>query len=517
MTEPTAFERLLDSLDGVRRNGNHATARCPAHKDHNPSLSIAKIEGRVLVYCHGGCAIEAVLDASGLAKRDLFDDPHGVSYRYDDGRTVYRTPSKKFRQAAAPKGASTLYRLAGVREAVAAGTTVYLVEGEQDVHAMESLSVVATTAPMGARNFRKVDASPLFGGNIVVIPDLDDAGQNWARQVLDALDGKVDSLRFMAPKIGKDAADHVAAGYGLGDFVPGEPPLEPLEEAEPDVLPGPGNPMGVARVIIRDHQSDDGELTLRHWRGGWMQWRRTHWVEAEEKAIKSWAYGRLERARYWDATGALTLWNPNRRKVGDVLDALAAVAHTAEAIDTPSWLDSVRDGPQDQSSYRATEIVACSDGLLHVGTRKLLELTPLFYNRVAVPFAYDATAPQPTRWLAFLDQLWPDDPEPIAALQEFFGYVLSGRTDLHKILLLIGPTRSGKGTIARVLSALLGKGNVAGPTLASLGTNFGLSPLLGKPLAVVSDARLAGGNVHQVVERLLSLGIGTVRRVEGVG
>jgi putative DNA primase/helicase len=83
--------------------------------------------------------------------------------------------------------------------------------------------------------------------------------------------------------------------------------------------------------------------------------------------------------------------------------------------------------------------------------------------------------------------------------------VLSGRTDLHKIMLLIGPTRSGKGTIARVLAALLGKGNVAGPTLASLGTNFGLSFLLGKPLAVVSDARLAGGNVHQVVERLLSI------------
>jgi putative DNA primase/helicase len=393
-----------------------------------------------------------------------------------------------------------------VREAVAAGTTVYLVEGEQDVHAMESLDVVATTAPMGPRNFHKVDASPLYGAKITVIPDGDEAGQKWAQQVLNALDVKVDSLRFMAPKIGKDAADHVAAGYGLGDFVPIEPPAEPNEQAGPDVLPGPGNPMGVARVIIGDHLTDDGELTLRHWRGGWMQWRETHWVEAEEKAIKSWAYGRLERAWYWDTRAEeLRPWNPNRRKVGDVLDALAAVAHTAEAIDTPSWLDSVRNGPQDQSSYRATEIVACSNGLLHVGTRKLLELTPLFYNRVAVPFAYDAAAPEPTRWLAFLDQLWPDDPESIAALQEFFGYVLSGRTDLHKIVLLIGPTRSGKGTIARVLSALLGKGNVAGPTLASLGTNFGLSPLLGKPLAVVSDARLAGGNVHQVVERLLSI------------
>jgi putative DNA primase/helicase len=281
---------------------------------------------------------------------------------------------------------------------------------------------------------------------------------------------------------------------------------------EPDPLPAPSDPMGVARVLIEDHNYD-GELTLRHWRNGWMQWRGTHWVEAEEKAIRSWLYERLESAEYWHVQPATKTreeiceqrpWNPNRHKVADVLDALAAVAHTSEGIDPPEWL-LVRSGPRTNPMYIAHEIVACSNGLLHVGTRKLFDLTPLFFNRVAVPFAYEPTAAEPVRWLQFLNQLWPDDPESIAALQEFFGYVLSGRTDLHKIMLLIGPTRSGEGTIARVLAALLGKGNVAGPTLASLGTNFGLSPLLGKPLAAVSDARLAGGNVHQVVERLLSI------------
>lgn len=85
------------------------------------------------------------------------------------------------------------------------------------------------------------------------------------------------------------------------------------------------------------------------------------------------------------------------------------------------------------------------------------------------------------------------------------GYVISGRRDLHKILLLVGPTRAGKGVIARVMKELVGRGNYAGPTLASLGTNFGLSPLIGKPLAIISDARLGGANVHQVVERLLSV------------
>ena len=37
---------------------------------------------------------------------------------------------------------------------------------------------------------------------------------------------------------------------------------------------------------------------------------------------------------------------------------------------------------------------------------------------------------------------------------------------------------------------MIGRGHVANPTLSSLGTEFGLAPLLGKSLAVIGDARL---------------------------
>jgi putative DNA primase/helicase len=46
--------------------------------------------------------------------------------------------------------------------------------------------------------------------------------------------------------------------------------------------------------------------------------------------------------------------------------------------------------------------------------------------------------------LKFLGELWPNEPDAINALGEWFGYVISGRTDLHKILLMVGPTRRGK-------------------------------------------------------------------------
>ena len=83
--------------------------------------------------------------------------------------------------------------------------------------------------------------------------------------------------------------------------------------------------------------------------------------------------------------------------------------------------------------------------------------------------------------------------------------MLSGRLDLHKILLIVGPTRAGKGVIARTLGSLIGPANVAGPTLGSLQGDFGLAPLIGKPLAVVADARLGGRDSGTVVERLLSV------------
>jgi hypothetical protein len=69
-------ERLLGRLHGVIRTGERRwSARCPAHDDRSPSLSV-RVEGtRVLFHCHAGCAPEAVLAALELGWRDLYEDP----------------------------------------------------------------------------------------------------------------------------------------------------------------------------------------------------------------------------------------------------------------------------------------------------------------------------------------------------------------------------------------------------------------------------------------------------------
>src|SRR5262249_24900050 len=126
------------------------------------------------------------------------------------------------------------------------------------------------------------------------------------------------------------------------------------------------------------------------------------------------------------------------------------------------------------------------------------------------PFAYDATAGEPRHWFAFLDSVWPS-PDATTVhpaqdlLQEWFGYVLSGRTDFQKLLMLNGPTRGGRGTIGRVLTGLRGKENVAGLRLDDLGEDFGMEHLIGKPLAIIGDERFSGKNMNAVVSALLMI------------
>lgn len=239
-----AYDRLLDALGEhgsiVRANGTSAMVQCPAHDDRNPSLSVRRIEGSVLLHCHSGCHTDDVLAALGLTKTDLYDNPAGARYDYRDAagkvlRTVHRSPQKDFRQSGDTKGRAPLYRLSVVTQAVQDGTTVYVCEGEKDVHAVESLGAVATTSPMGAGNAHRADWTPLAGAHVVLVPDRDDGGKRYASDVLALLDGKAASARVALPRVGNDAADHVAAGYGLEELEPAElPQLEEAGDTEAD-------------------------------------------------------------------------------------------------------------------------------------------------------------------------------------------------------------------------------------------------------------------------------------------
>lgn len=220
-----AFDRIVDELERrghrVRRHGNYAQTRCThAGADNPEGLSVFDNGSRVRLTCFTrGCDGDEIAESLGLTWKDLYDQPQGDAlavYRYDDGRTVHRKPGKKFHQTNT-QSTPTLYHASRLAEAIKRGDTVYLVEGEEDVHSLEAVGQVATTAPMGARNFDKVDCTPLRGAKIIAIPDNDEEGTHWAEIVRDKL-AELATVRFARPAKGKDASDHLAAGLTVDQF-----------------------------------------------------------------------------------------------------------------------------------------------------------------------------------------------------------------------------------------------------------------------------------------------------------
>lgn len=257
---------------------------------------------------------------------------------------------------------------------------------------------------------------------------------------------------------------------------------------------GKDTPLETALTLVRHCYTREGRPCLKSWQDAFYLWTGAAWREATAADIKSRIYGFIHEHGY-------SPFRPNQSNVSNVLDALkhAPGVHLDSAFIAPGWLHS-------DAVVPTSEIVACANGLLHLPSRALLPATPDLFNMNAVPYRYESHALAPAAWLRFLADVWPQDPEAIATLQEMFGYLLTPDTSQQKIFMLIGPKRSGKGTIARVLTELLGADNVAGPTLSSLSDSFGKAPLLGKLAAVIADARLSGRvDQKEVAEQLLSI------------
>ena len=90
-----------------------------------------------------------------------------------------------------------LYRLNAVKRAVAKGRPVFVVEGEEDVHALEALGLVATCNAGGAGKWDESYSKALAGGVVSILPDFDEAGEEHALKVCKALTGVAERVRIV--------------------------------------------------------------------------------------------------------------------------------------------------------------------------------------------------------------------------------------------------------------------------------------------------------------------------------
>lgn len=261
----------------------------------------------------------------------------------------------------------------------------------------------------------------------------------------------------------------------------------------------PRDPLPIAKALVAARYTRFGARVLVHHRGDFYLWQGTHYAARSDDAMRADVYSFLEPAQRYK-NGQLGPFAPNSRSVADVIEALAVTVWVEEEVDTPAWLGAAPD-------LAAEDIMPCLNGLLHTPTRTLLPHTPDYFNLNAVDFSFDPAAPAPARWLQFVQEdMFQGDREAADAWQETFGYLLSADTGLQKIIVLIGPKRSGKGTAARVLIGLLGRHNVIAPSLGSFSGTFGLQPMIGKRLAILGDVRLGKSvDPQSVIENLLSI------------
>lgn len=257
------------------------------------------------------------------------------------------------------------------------------------------------------------------------------------------------------------------------------------------------DPFGTAEKMIDHDLTRDGQRILNRWHGGFYLWAPSAaWSLVSEEEVSALVYRFMAE---WAPRSTSKPFAPAQRYVMPVLHALKAKALVPAIRTAPSWLD-------DRQSPHPADLMPVANGVLDLSTGAMLAPTPALWTFNCSPVVFDASAPAPAAWLRFLADLWPGDPDTIAVLQEVFGYLLTPDTGQQKIFLVVGPKRSGKGTIGRVLKELLGPGNVASPSLGSLAERFGLEPLVGKLLALISDARLGATREQSTIaENLLRI------------
>jgi KaiC/GvpD/RAD55 family RecA-like ATPase len=255
------FTDVLSQLNDKRPCGTGQwLARCPAHDDISPSLSITEREGKTLMYCHAGCSIEAITTALGVPMKDLFTEngpketPGRIEkvYSYVDelGSVLYqavRYEPKGFKQRRPDANGGWIwnlkdtqrvfYRLPIVLQEMDAPIIFH--EGEKAVEAaLEArLPGCHTTTVGGSKAPRQTDFSPVKGRHVIICPDNDTPGEVYLRDIAKmaiaagASSVKILRLQGLPPK--GDVVEWLQAGGTAEQFAALLEQAEPIEATPP--------------------------------------------------------------------------------------------------------------------------------------------------------------------------------------------------------------------------------------------------------------------------------------------
>ena len=281
-----------------------------------------------------------------------------------------------------------------------------------------------------------------------------------------------------------------------------------------NIVLDPKDPLASAYKFIKTVYTFNGIPTLISYSGGFWQWSKNAYRSIETDEVKNKLKCFLERSN-------VEQYGDDRVVLGH--KAFPVKPHTLNAIaemlrhnifrpvsdiipcwiDVPHWIDG-KSYEKPDSVTDPSLLIFCKNMILNLEDMETLPSSPLWLNFAALDFDYDSKAECP-QWIAFLDSIFGDDEESKNTLMEYMGLCLTNITKFQKALFIVGPKRSGKGTIARILQKIVGEHNTVSPATSGFGQQFGLQPLIGKTVAIVNDARFSKQNAQEGLERILNI------------
>lgn len=484
----------------LRRNGAYYVGSCPFHKDDTPSFTVYHDQGRY--HCYGcgadGDVYEFLQKIEGIdfaaAKRRLaeiagvdLDAPAPVAvmsdrprntavYPYTDerGKRLFEIVRREWMEGGKRKktflqrhwdasGAEVwkkhprqvLYRL----EKIAGADEVWLVEGEKDVHSLEALGLVATTAP-GGSNARWLAgySGSLAGKRVWIIPDNDEPGAKHAQKAFDALSAcaRVAVVRVPGPEH-SDVTDWLAAGGTIETLLE----IAAAAAAEADAAAA-ALKVGAKREpndIAKEIMGRRGFLADMN--GAVYEYNDRFWEKITSKRLRQYA----QRADGDQHT--------NQRRRGEIAD----------------YIETAVQVPRIQWRQLAPTEVPLWNGVYDVLSMSVRKHRREDYLETAIPVAYQEQAICPTWSRALVDYFGgdPDCDEKILALQQFFGYALLPHARYKKALVLFGESDTGKSQVAQILGELVGQDNRCSVSVEDMDDARKRVPIVGKMLNVLTE------------------------------
>lgn len=402
---------------------------------------------------------------------------------------------------------------------------VLVVEGFSDAATGEDLGFVSVGRPS---NLACLDmlSSVLRGRPVVVIGENDDInpqtgqrpgheGMTAAFQVLKAVcpdikkllpPAHIKDLRQWRQQFGLTREDLLAQIETRGEAT-----------SELTVFTTP-RPLAMARAYLDSEHRLAGRYILRTMNSQWFRFRGVKYSEVDPDAlVRGGLYKWLDNKQvvvtnYTNGATHIKPVEATSQTISNVIDAMNA--YCPIEAEPPCWLNEVQ-GPEPRNLIAFANGILDVEAYLNGSDACLYDPTPDFFTLAALPYAFDPTATCP-EWKKWLRTTLGDDQAKINLLREWFGYVMTPDTSMHKLMFFRGPRRAGKSVAVEVLQQLVGEEHAASSTFEHLISPFGFEPLIGKLHVAMNEAALpdhgSGLNALQVLLNIVGEDRVTVNR-----